>query len=105
MVEGLPIVMVPGLTCTARLYAPQIEALWPYGPTMVADHRRDADIKAIAARILNNCPPRFALAGLSMGGYIAFEMMRQAAARIEKIPPLDTSGRPRNPPTTPPRKN
>ena len=104
MAEGLPIVMVPGLTCTARLYAPQIEALWPYGPTMVADHRRDADIKAIAARILNNCPPRFALAGLSMGGYIAFEMMRQAAARIEKLALLDTSARPDAPEQTAARK-
>src|SRR3974390_2786175 len=101
MAEGLPIVMVPGLTCTARLYAPQIEALWQYGPTMVADHRRDADIKAIAARILNSCPPRFALAGLSMGGYIAFEMLRQAAARIEKLALLDTSARPDAPEPAP----
>ncbi len=93
MTESLPIVMIPGLACTARLYVPQIEALWPYGPVMVADHRRDANIKAAASRILSNAPPRFALAGLSMGGYIAFEMMRQAAVRIAKLALLDTSAR------------
>jgi len=94
MTSPLPLVLVPGLTCTARLYAPQIEALWPYGAIMVADHRRDADIKATAARILSDAPPRFALAGLSFGGYIAFEMMRQAAERIAKLALLDTSARP-----------
>lgn len=104
MAESVPIVMVPGLTCTARLYAPQIEALWPYGPVMVADHRRDANIKAAAARILSNAPPRFALAGLSMGGYIAFEMMRQAATRVAKLALLDTSARADTPEQTATRK-
>ena len=100
MAESLPLVLVPGLTCTARLYAPQIVALWRYGPVTVADHRRDADIKAIAARILKDAPPRFALAGLSFGGYIAFEMMRQAPTRIAKLALLDTSARPDTPEQT-----
>jgi pimeloyl-ACP methyl ester carboxylesterase len=95
--ESLPLVLVPGLTCTAQLYAPQIVALWRYGPVTVADHRRDADIRAIAARILKDAPPRFALAGLSFGGYIVFEMMRQAPARIAKFALLDTSARPDTP--------
>jgi pimeloyl-ACP methyl ester carboxylesterase len=95
--ESVPLVLVPGLTCTAQLFAPQILALWRYGPVTVADHRRDADIKAIAARILKDAPPRFALLGLSFGGYIAFEMMRQAPARIAKLALLDTSARPDTP--------
>jgi pimeloyl-ACP methyl ester carboxylesterase len=45
---------------------------------------------AIARRILAEAPPRFALAGLSMGGYIAFEILRQAAARVAKLALLDT---------------
>lgn len=93
MADTLPIVLVPGLTCTARLYRAQVEALWPFGPVTVADHRRDADIKALAARILSSAPPRFALAGLSFGGYIAFELMRQAPGRIAKLALLDTSAR------------
>ena len=71
MPENLPVVLVPGLLCSARLYAPQVAALWPFGPVTVADHRRDDSMSAIATRILANAPPRFALAGLSMGGYIA----------------------------------
>lgn len=94
MASPLPLVLVPGLLCSARLYAPQTEALWPYGPVTVADHRRDADMAAIAARILADAPPRFALAGLSMGGYIAFAMMRLAPERIAKLALLDTSARP-----------
>ena len=48
MMQSLPLVLVPGLTCTARLYGPQVAALWPFGPVMVADHRRDDDMAAIA---------------------------------------------------------
>ena len=80
MSDGLPIVLVPGLTCSARLYADQIPALWRSGPVTVADHTRDDSMAAIARRILAAAPPRFALAGLSMGGYIAFEIMRRAGA-------------------------
>lgn len=94
MASSLPLVLVPGLLCSARLYAPQIAALWPFGPVLVADHRRDGDIAAIAVRILADAPPRFALAGLSMGGYIAFAMLRQAPERIAKLALLDTSSRP-----------
>src|SRR5471030_2215164 len=97
MVQSLPLVLVPGLTCTARLYGPQIAAHWPFGQVSVADHRRDADMAEIAARILRDAPPRFALAGLSMGGYIAFAMMRLAPERITKLALLDTSARPDTP--------
>lgn len=94
MAQSLPLVLVPGLLCSARLYAGQVAALWPFGQVAVADHRRDADMAAIAARILSDAPPRFALAGLSMGGYIAFAMMRLAPERIVKLALLDTSARP-----------
>jgi len=94
MTLPLPLVLVPGLLCSARLYGPQVAALWPCGPVTVADHRRDADMAALAAGILALAPPRFALAGLSMGGYIAFAMLRQAPERIAKLALLDTSARP-----------
>jgi len=102
--QSLPLLLLPGLTCTARLYTPQIAALWPFGPVMVADHRRDADMAAIAKRILDNAPPRFALAGLSMGGYIAFAMLRQAPERIARLALLDTSARADTPEQTAGRK-
>jgi pimeloyl-ACP methyl ester carboxylesterase len=94
VVQSLPLVLVPGLLCSARLYASQIAALWPHGQVAVADHRRDDTMEAIAARILKDAPPHFALAGLSMGGYVAFAMMRLAPERIAKLALLDTSARP-----------
>jgi len=94
MAEPLPIVLIPGLNCSARLYAEQIPALWRFGPVEIADHTRDASMDAIAARILRDAPPRFALAGLSMGGYLALTIMRQAPERVQKLALLDTSARP-----------
>jgi pimeloyl-ACP methyl ester carboxylesterase len=93
MVEPLPIVLVPGLNCTPRLYAPQIPSLWNFGPVTIADHRRDDSVDAIAARILADAPPRFALIGLSMGGYIAFAILRAAAQRVARLALLDTGPR------------
>jgi pimeloyl-ACP methyl ester carboxylesterase len=91
--QGLPILLVPGLNCSPRLYAAQLPALWRFGPVTVADHTRDDTMAAIAGRILAAAPRRFALAGLSMGGYIALEIMRQAADRVEKLALLDTGSR------------
>jgi pimeloyl-ACP methyl ester carboxylesterase len=83
--KGLPIVLIPGLNCSARLYAEQIPALWRFGQVTIADQTRGETIAAIASQILAKAPPRFALAGLSMGGYIAFEIMRQAAERVARL--------------------
>jgi len=104
MPDPLPIVLIPGLTCSARLYADQIPALWRFGPVTVADHTRDDSMVAIARRILSAAPPRFALAGLSMGGYIAFEIMRQAPERVVKLALLDTGARAEAPEQTERRK-
>jgi len=93
MREPLPSVLVPGLNCSARLYAEQIPALWRFGPVQVADHTRDDTMAAIAERILAAAPPRFALAGLSMGGYIALEIVRHAPQRIARLALLDTGAR------------
>jgi pimeloyl-ACP methyl ester carboxylesterase len=98
--QGLPILLVPGLNCSPRLYAPQMPALWRFGPVTVADHTRDDTMAAIAKRILGAAPPRFALAGLSMGGYIALEIVRQAADRVEKLALLDTGSRADTPEAT-----
>jgi pimeloyl-ACP methyl ester carboxylesterase len=88
-----PIVLVPGLGCTPRLYAEQLPALWTFGPVTVADHRRADSMDAIARQILAEAPPRFALCGLSMGGYIAFAILRAAPERVTKLALLDTGSR------------
>ena len=94
MAESMPILLVPGLLCTARLYSEQVAALWSLGPVTVADHTRDDTMNAIARRILSTAPPRFALAGLSMGGYIALTIVRLAPERVARLALLDTSARP-----------
>jgi pimeloyl-ACP methyl ester carboxylesterase len=94
MAEPMPILLVPGLLCTARLYSEQVAALWSLGPVTVADHTRDDSMAAIARRILSTAPPRFALAGLSMGGYIALTIVRFAPERVVRLALLDTSARP-----------
>jgi len=91
--ESLPVVLIPGLLCTPRLYADQLSALWRFGPVTVADHTRDDSVVGIARRLLAAAPPRFALAGLSMGGYTAFEVMRAAPDRVVRLALLDTSAR------------
>jgi pimeloyl-ACP methyl ester carboxylesterase len=94
---GHPLVLIPGLLCSPRLFAAQIPALWSLGPVTVADHTRDDSVSAAARRILASAPPRFALAGLSMGGYIAFEILRQAPERVARLALIDTSARPDTP--------
>src|SRR5437016_5265185 len=85
------LVFVPGLACTEDLFAEQIATFRGDIAISVADHTRHDTISGIARAILAAAPNRFALCGLSMGGYIAFEMMRQAPDRIERLALLDTS--------------
>jgi pimeloyl-ACP methyl ester carboxylesterase len=99
-----PLVLVPGLSCNAALYASQWPALADGRPILVADHARDETLSAIVQRLLAAAPPRFALCGLSMGGYVAFEVLRQAPERVTRLALLDTSARPATPETNLPRE-
>lgn len=92
--SDVPVVLVPGLLCSPRLYAEQLPALWQFGPVIVASHHHDDSLAAITRRFLAAAPPQFALAGLSMGGYLAFEIMRQAGHRVTRLALLNTSARP-----------
>jgi len=95
-----PVVLIPGLLGTAELFASQAVALWPYGPVTVASTLEGTTMEAMAAAILASAPPRFALAGISMGGYVSFEIMRQAPERVLKLALLDTTARPDAPAQT-----
>ena len=94
MSSPLDLLLIPGLLCTADLFAPQMAALLPRVRPQVADHTTADTLPAIAASVLAVAPARFALCGLSMGGYIAFEIMRQAPERVIKLALLDTSAKP-----------
>jgi pimeloyl-ACP methyl ester carboxylesterase len=86
----LPIVFVPGLLCTGRIYDHQIAHLGDRHPILLANHWSAPTMKEIAAQILSVAPERFALVGTSMGGYVAFEILRQAPERVAKLALLST---------------
>jgi len=88
-----PIVLVPGLNCTAECYAGQVPSLWQFGSVLIPDHKRGSTMTEIAAAILRDAPPTFALAGFSLGGYIVFEMLRQAPERVKRLALIDTMAR------------
>jgi pimeloyl-ACP methyl ester carboxylesterase len=100
MDNSMPILLIPGLGGSPRIYAEVVPALWRFGPVTVANHIRDDNMALIARRILAEAPPRFALAGHSMGGYIAFEIMRQARERVARLALINTQARPDTPEAT-----
>ena len=85
-----PLVLLPGHMCDARLFGPLLEAL-PGLPSLVGDLTADDNVAAMARRVLATAPQRFALLGLSMGGIIAFEILRQAPERVARLALLDTN--------------
>lgn len=86
-----PLVLLPGMMCDARLFQPQIAALSADRPVMVMPLNGWATVPALASDILNHAPPVFALAGLSMGGIVAMEIMRQAPERVARLALMDTN--------------
>ncbi len=85
--KSIPTLFVPGLLCSPRLYGDQypLKALWRFGPVTLADNTRDDSIGAIAERILTTVPRSFVLIGLSMGGYIALELLAPGACRSASL--------------------
>ena len=96
MKQKTPLLLVPGLLCDEALWSNQLSGLSDIADCTVTDMRHDDTISGMAKRILDNAPDRFALCGLSMGGYCSLEIMRQAPDRVEKLALLDTSARPDN---------
>ncbi len=88
-----PLLLVPGLLCSARLYAPQAARFGSTRTIVIACHTRSDRMEKIAADILADAPARFALVGLSMGGYIAMAILRAAPDRVTRVAFLDTAAR------------
>ncbi|MCV6823502.1 MULTISPECIES: alpha/beta fold hydrolase [Halocynthiibacter] len=86
-----PLVMLPGMMCDARLFAPQFAAFSGQRMVACAPLVERVTVEGLARDILANAPPRFALAGLSMGGIVAMEVLRQGGERVERIALLDTN--------------
>ena len=88
-----PLVLIPGLLNDANLWSAQIAGLADIAEMRIADHTRHDSLDAIARSILAAAPVRFALAGLSMGGYVAMAILRIAPNRVLKLALLDTQAR------------
>jgi pimeloyl-ACP methyl ester carboxylesterase len=99
MMAKTPLLLIPGLLCSPRLYAPQIAALADIAEVVVPDWRRAPlsiweSWDATARWVLAQAPAgKFALAGLSLGGMIAVEIMQIAAERVTRLALLDTGVR------------
>ena len=94
MINGKPaLALLPGLLNDKALWQHQIAPLSETAQPWVADFTSQDSIAAMAAGVLEAMPERFALCGLSMGGYVAFEIMRQAPERVERLALLDTQAR------------
>lgn len=89
-----PVVMIPGLGSDGTVWQPTIDLLSPDVECQVGDTLSDDSLPGMAARILKHAPPKFALAGVSMGGMVALEIMRVAADRVTRLLLCDTNARP-----------
>lgn len=89
-----PLVLIPGLACTELLFEPVVHALEGRIDIHVADVRGPDTMDGLVEQVLADAPPYFALAGLSMGGYIAMEIALRAPATVNKLALLDTKIRP-----------
>lgn len=89
----LPLVFLPGMMCDARLFGPQIKVLSSDRTIFTPSIGAYDTMSALAAEILRSTPPRFALAGLSMGGIVAMEILRQAPGRVERLALMDANPR------------
>lgn len=87
------LILLPGLLCDEALWAHQVEHLSARAEVTVADLTREDNLPDMARHVLARAPQTFALAGLSMGGYVAQEIMRQAPERVARLALVDTNAR------------
>jgi pimeloyl-ACP methyl ester carboxylesterase len=92
-VSALPIVLIPGFMCDARVFSPQIGTLSHRNAVHVANITDQDSIENLARAILVSAPLRFSLAGLSMGGIVALAMILQAPERIRRLSLISTDAR------------
>ncbi|MGR3289913.1 MAG: alpha/beta fold hydrolase [Paracoccaceae bacterium] len=88
---GEPLVLVPGMMCDARLFAPQIVALSAVRSIQIAPITGADSVAKLADLVLASAPERFALAGWSMGGGVAMEIQRRAPHRVTRLALMDTN--------------
>lgn len=92
-----PILLVPGMMCDARVFGPQIEDLSRDFALHIARVTQAESIREMAAEAIHHAPARFALAGLSMGGMVAMEILRRVPERVTRLALISTTPLPETP--------
>ncbi|PZQ57035.1 MAG: alpha/beta hydrolase [Novosphingobium pentaromativorans] len=93
MSDRQALVLVPGLSCDRRVWQAQVAKLADIADISIGDTLKDDSIAAMATRVLDAAPQRFAIAGFSMGGYVAMEIWRRAPERVTRLALVDTNAR------------
>lgn len=88
------LLLLPGLACDAGVWQDQVQTLSKITTVSVVDYGLSDSIAKMAEVALDRAPERFAIAGHSMGGRVAFEIVRRARARVVGLALLDTAYRP-----------
>lgn len=88
-----PLVLLPGHLCDRRMWLSQLDALEGHADAKVIELGARTSVAEMADDVLAEAPDRFALAGFSLGGYVALDILRRAPHRVERIALLDTSAR------------
>jgi pimeloyl-ACP methyl ester carboxylesterase len=91
------LVLLPGLLNTRRVFEHQIAALSDIADCIVPELWHHDTMDAMAEAALAAAPGSFALVGFSMGGYVAFEILRRAADRVQRLALIDTQATPDSP--------
>ncbi|MEL6240837.1 MAG: alpha/beta fold hydrolase [Pseudomonadota bacterium] len=99
-----PLVLIPGMMCDERLFQLQVAAFSSKRPVTVVVPKGSSSMAGLAQAVLATAPPRFALAGLSLGGIVAMQIIRQAPERVSRVALLDTNPLPDPPDKAPIRE-
>jgi pimeloyl-ACP methyl ester carboxylesterase len=91
--QKVPLVLVPGLLCSDALFGPQCRSLADCAEIAIGRVTGQATLEDMGRAVLRAAPERFALGGLSLGGYVAFEILRQAPERVTRLALLNTNAR------------
>jgi pimeloyl-ACP methyl ester carboxylesterase len=89
-----PVVFLPNLLGDGAMWQHQFSFLKDIAECSAADVARHDRMDALAREVLETAPPEFGLVGLSFGGFVAMEVMRQAPERVLKLCLIDTTARP-----------
>lgn len=92
-----PLLLIPGMMCDARLYSPQIAEFSASRAIHIASVADCETVEAMARSVLDSAPKHFALAGLSMGGIVAMEILRRAPERVTRVALMSTNSQSETP--------